>query len=133
MARLLRSQGVRRLAMCPGYLADQIEVEFGDGPAGDAAIDCSEESGQLIHARSRDRADLAMRGHLMIAARSHNCPQIFQVDNCDRLLGGGIVVVIAGHVLSLNPVFALSPTTPRSGLPPHTLGCPGSPSQEMEN
>jgi NDP-sugar pyrophosphorylase family protein len=27
----LRSQGIRRLVMCSGYLADQIETEFGDG------------------------------------------------------------------------------------------------------
>ena len=27
----LRSQGIRRLVMCTGYLADQIEKEFGDG------------------------------------------------------------------------------------------------------
>ena len=27
----LRSQGIRRVVMCTGYLADQIEEEFGDG------------------------------------------------------------------------------------------------------
>jgi D-glycero-alpha-D-manno-heptose 1-phosphate guanylyltransferase len=39
----LRSQGIRRLVMCTGYLADQIEDQFGDGQAWDVAIEYSKE------------------------------------------------------------------------------------------
>jgi D-glycero-alpha-D-manno-heptose 1-phosphate guanylyltransferase len=39
----LRNQGVRRLIMCSGYLADQIENKFGDGSAWDVAIEYSRE------------------------------------------------------------------------------------------
>src|SRR5271165_496926 len=39
----LRSQGIRRLIMCSGYLADQIENKFGDGSAWDVAIKYSRE------------------------------------------------------------------------------------------
>ena len=43
----LRSQGLRRLVMCTGHLAGQIEEEFGDGRKWDVAIDYSEESRPL--------------------------------------------------------------------------------------
>ena len=43
----LRSQGIRRLVMCTGYLADQIENEFGDGRAWDIAIEYSKEEQPL--------------------------------------------------------------------------------------
>jgi len=43
----LRSQGIRRLVMCTGYLADQIENEFGDGHALDIAIEYSKEEKPL--------------------------------------------------------------------------------------
>lgn len=39
----LRSQGVSRLVMCTGYLADQIEREFGDGNNWGVAIEYSRE------------------------------------------------------------------------------------------
>ena len=39
----LRTQGISRLVMCTGYLADQIEREFGDGRALDVAIEYSKE------------------------------------------------------------------------------------------
>jgi D-glycero-alpha-D-manno-heptose 1-phosphate guanylyltransferase len=43
----LRSQGIRRLVMCTGYLADQIENEFGDGRDWDVAIEYSKEEQPL--------------------------------------------------------------------------------------
>jgi D-glycero-alpha-D-manno-heptose 1-phosphate guanylyltransferase len=43
----LRSQGIRRLVMCTGYLADQIEDEFGDGQKWGVAIEYSKETHPL--------------------------------------------------------------------------------------
>jgi D-glycero-alpha-D-manno-heptose 1-phosphate guanylyltransferase len=43
----LRSQEIRRLVMCTGYLAEQIENEFGDGRAWDIAIEYSKEDQPL--------------------------------------------------------------------------------------
>ena len=43
LVRQLRSQGVRHLVMCTGYLAEQIEREFGNGDAWDVAIEYSQE------------------------------------------------------------------------------------------
>jgi D-glycero-alpha-D-manno-heptose 1-phosphate guanylyltransferase len=43
----LRSQGIRRVVMCTGHRADQIEEEFGDGHKWDLAIEYSKESGPL--------------------------------------------------------------------------------------
>jgi D-glycero-alpha-D-manno-heptose 1-phosphate guanylyltransferase len=39
----LRSQGIRRIVMCTGHLAEQIEKEFGDGHKWAVAIDHSKE------------------------------------------------------------------------------------------
>ncbi len=43
LIRHLCYQGIRRLVMCTGYLADQIESEFCDGRAGDVVIEYSKE------------------------------------------------------------------------------------------
>jgi D-glycero-alpha-D-manno-heptose 1-phosphate guanylyltransferase len=43
----LRAQGIRRIVMCTGHLADQIEEEFGDGHKWDVAIEYSKESRPL--------------------------------------------------------------------------------------
>jgi D-glycero-alpha-D-manno-heptose 1-phosphate guanylyltransferase len=43
----LRSQGVRRIVMCTGHLAEQIEAEFGDGRKWDVAIEYSVETRAL--------------------------------------------------------------------------------------
>ncbi len=43
LVRQLRSQGIRRVVMCTGHLADQIEEEFGDGHKWDVAIAYSKE------------------------------------------------------------------------------------------
>jgi NDP-sugar pyrophosphorylase family protein len=47
LVRQLRNQGIRRLIMCSGYLADQIEKKFGDGHAWDVAIEYSREERPL--------------------------------------------------------------------------------------
>src|SRR5215813_10357312 len=47
LIRQLRSQGICRLVMCTGYLADQIENELGDGRAWDIAIEYSKEEQPL--------------------------------------------------------------------------------------
>ncbi len=52
----LRSQGIRRLVMCTGYLADQIENEFGDGHAWGIAIEYSKEEEPLGTAGAVKRA-----------------------------------------------------------------------------
>ncbi len=43
LIRQLRCQGVRRFVMCTGYLAEQIENEFGDGKAWNIDIEYSRE------------------------------------------------------------------------------------------
>jgi D-glycero-alpha-D-manno-heptose 1-phosphate guanylyltransferase len=43
LVRQLRSQGIRRIVMCTGHLAEQIEEEFGDGHKWDLEIDYSKE------------------------------------------------------------------------------------------
>jgi D-glycero-alpha-D-manno-heptose 1-phosphate guanylyltransferase len=57
----LRSQGIRRLVMCTGYLADQIESEFGDGQAWDIAIEYSKEEQPLGTAGAVKRAQQYLR------------------------------------------------------------------------
>jgi NDP-sugar pyrophosphorylase family protein len=43
LVRQLRSQGIRQLVMCTGYLADQVESTFGDGRIWDVSIEYSKE------------------------------------------------------------------------------------------
>jgi NDP-sugar pyrophosphorylase family protein len=47
LVRQLRYQGIQRLVMCTGYLADRIEDEFGDGHFLDVSIEYSKESNPL--------------------------------------------------------------------------------------
>lgn len=47
LVRQLRNQGIQRLVMCSGYLAEQIENKFGDGRAWDVSIAYSRESEPL--------------------------------------------------------------------------------------
>src|SRR5579863_1697386 len=57
----LRSQGIRRLVMCTGYLADQVEGEFGDGRALDITIEYSKEEQPLGTAGAVKRAEHYLR------------------------------------------------------------------------
>ena len=47
LVKQLCSQGIRRLVMCTGHLADQVEKEFSDGHKWDVAITYSRESHPL--------------------------------------------------------------------------------------
>jgi len=47
LVRQLRHQGLRRLVMCTGYLAEQIQVAFGDGRDWDVIIEYSKEPSPL--------------------------------------------------------------------------------------
>ena len=47
LVRQLRSQGIRRIVMCTGHLADQVEKEFGDGHQWDVEIRYSKELSPL--------------------------------------------------------------------------------------
>jgi len=47
LVRQLRHQGVRRVVMCTGHLADQVEGSFGDGSGWDLKIDYSRETSPL--------------------------------------------------------------------------------------
>ena len=60
----LRSQGIRRIVMCTGHLASQIEQEFGDGRKWDVVIDYSQESQPLGTAGAVKLAE----GHLKQAS-----------------------------------------------------------------
>jgi NDP-sugar pyrophosphorylase family protein len=77
----LRSQGIRRLVMCTGYLAEQIEHEFGDGRAWDVAIEYSKEeqslgtAGAVKHAARYLKDDsefLVMNGDSFLEIDFHN-------------------------------------------------------------
>jgi NDP-sugar pyrophosphorylase family protein len=71
----LRSQGIRRIVMCTGHLADQIEEEFGDGRKWDVAIKYSVET----HA-------LGTAGALKLAGRHIEQDSDFLVMNGDSFL-----------------------------------------------
>jgi NDP-sugar pyrophosphorylase family protein len=63
LIRQLRSQGIRELVMCTGYLADQIESELGDGRALDVAIQYSKEESPLGTAGALKLAEPLISGH----------------------------------------------------------------------
>lgn len=75
LVRQLRSQGIRRLVMCTGYLADQVGDQFGDGSRWNVSIEYSKEE-----------TPLGTAGALKLA-RSYvdNCPE-FLVLNGDSFL-----------------------------------------------
>ena len=110
----LRHQGIRRLVMCTGYLADQIEQHFGDGRNWDVTIKYSREleplgtAGAVMLARKHigDRQDfLVMNGDSFIEVdfsqlasfhKNHDGPVsmvVRQVENAGRYgtvqVGGG--------------------------------------------
>jgi len=61
LVRQLRSQGIRRLVMCTGHLADQVEKEFSDGHKWDVAIAYSKESRPLGTAGALKFAECCLR------------------------------------------------------------------------
>ncbi len=62
LIRQLGSQGIRRLIMCTGYLADQIEGEFGDGSDLGVTIEYSKEPEALGTAGAVKFAERFLRG-----------------------------------------------------------------------
>jgi D-glycero-alpha-D-manno-heptose 1-phosphate guanylyltransferase len=58
----LRAQGIRRLIMCTGYLADQITEQFGNGDKWGVAIEYSRESQPLGTAGAVRLAESCLRG-----------------------------------------------------------------------
>jgi len=105
LVRQLRNQGIRRLIMCSGYLAGEIENKFGDGSEWDVAIEYSREpqplgtAGAIKHAESHlteDSTFLVMNGdsfleidfaQLIHAHRAHNAlatMAIVAVENAAR-------------------------------------------------
>src|SRR5579862_9367607 len=64
LVKQLRAQGVRRLIMCTGYLAEQVQTEFGDGHKLDVSIVYSRESQPLGTAGAVKFAEL----HLGVAS-----------------------------------------------------------------
>jgi D-glycero-alpha-D-manno-heptose 1-phosphate guanylyltransferase len=62
LIRQLRSQGIQSLIMCTGYLADQIEGEFGDGSGLGVTIDYSKEPEALGTAGAVKFAERFLQG-----------------------------------------------------------------------
>lgn len=71
----LRAQGIRRLVMCTGHLADQIEEKFGDGGKWNVAIEYS-----------RENLPLGTAGAVKLAARYLQDDSDFVVMNGDSFL-----------------------------------------------
>jgi len=75
LVRQLKSQGIRQLVMCTGYLADQVEDQFGDGSRWDVSIEYSKEE-----------TPLGTAGAVKLARRYvQDCPE-FLVLNGDSFL-----------------------------------------------
>jgi|SRR6185437_10785770 D-glycero-alpha-D-manno-heptose 1-phosphate guanylyltransferase len=62
LVRQLRRQGICRLILCVGYLADQIENQFGDGSELDTVIEYSKEIQPLGTAGAVKQAQSYLRG-----------------------------------------------------------------------
>jgi len=75
LVRQLRHQGIRRLVMCSGYLADQIEYKFGNGSAWDVTIE-----------HSREHQPLGTAGAVMLAQQHLQDASEFLVMNGDSFL-----------------------------------------------
>ncbi|MBI3475578.1 MAG: nucleotidyltransferase family protein [Acidobacteria bacterium] len=75
LVRQLRRQGIRRLVMCSGYLAEQIEEKFGDGSQWDVAI-----------SYSREQQPMGTAGAVMLAKESLAGAGDFLVLNGDSFL-----------------------------------------------
>src|ERR1700757_1278844 len=57
----LRSNGISRLVMCSGYLADQIETQFHDGAAWGVSVEYSKEEQPLGTAGAIKNAERYLR------------------------------------------------------------------------
>ena len=86
LVRQLRAQGITRLVMCSGYLAEQIEEKFGDGRAWDVAISYSRESQPMGTAGAVGLAQARLAGE-----------REFLVMNGDSFLQADIAQLVAFH------------------------------------
>jgi NDP-sugar pyrophosphorylase family protein len=86
LVRQLHDQGIRRLVMCSGYLADQIEHNFGDGSAWDVAI-----------VYSREDQPLGTAGALRLAGRHLQNAAEFLVMNGDSFLEADFSQLVRFH------------------------------------
>lgn len=75
LIRQLRSQAIRQLVMCTGYLADQIETTFGDGTMWSVSVEYS-----------REEIPLGTAGALKLAQRYLENVSEFLVLNGDSFL-----------------------------------------------
>ena len=75
LVRQIRSQEIRQLVMCTGYLAEQIENEFGNGHAVDVTIEYSKEP-----------YPLGTAGAVKLAQRHLQDASVFLVLNGDSFL-----------------------------------------------
>jgi NDP-sugar pyrophosphorylase family protein len=82
----LRGQGIRRVVMCTGHLAHQIEEQFGDGRKWDVAIKYSTES-----------RPLGTAGAVKLAGRHLNQASDFLVMNGDSFLEMDFCQLIRFH------------------------------------
>lgn len=86
LVRQLRTQGVRRLVMCSGYLAEQIEAKFGDGSGWDVSI-----------AYSRELQPMGTAGAVKLAREYLTGAQDFLVMNGDSFLEVDIARLVSFH------------------------------------
>jgi len=104
LIRQLRHQGIRRLVLCTGYLAEQIENEFGDGRDLELTIEYSREPHPLGTAgavKLAQRYLLDMPEFLVM-----NGDSFMETDFCRMLefhrAHGGLVSMAALHVQNSN-------------------------------
>jgi len=86
LVRQLRSQGIRRLVMCSGYLAEQIEEKFGDGSAWDVSI-----------AYSREQEPMGTGGAVKLARPHFDVHPDFLVMNGDSFLETDFARLVQFH------------------------------------
>jgi NDP-sugar pyrophosphorylase family protein len=86
LVRQLQGQGIRRLIMCTGYLADQIESEFGDGRNWGVMIEYSKEP-----------QPLGTAGALKLAEKHLQSVSEFLVMNGDSFLEIDLRQLIHSH------------------------------------
>jgi len=86
LIRQLRSQGITHLVMCTGYLADQIESQFGDGRGWNVTIEYSKEP-----------QPMGTAGAVKLARRYLENTSDFLVMNGDSFLQGDFQEMIHFH------------------------------------
>jgi NDP-sugar pyrophosphorylase family protein len=86
LVQQLQTQGIRRLIMCSGYLAEQIEQKFGDGRDWDVSI-----------TYSREQQPMGTGGALKLAQQQLHRSTDFLVMNGDSFLECDFTELVAFH------------------------------------